>query len=58
MMLYHINEQFETGVGDAMKPCLRRELIRLAAKVAEVHSNSKILTFMLKRTKDTLDSNM
>ena len=41
-VLYHINEEFSGNESTSMKSTLRRELIKLVAKVAEVFEESML----------------
>ena len=60
-VIHHINEEFNNSESGSMKQSLRRELIKLVAKVAEVFEGrmisqiAKISAFYSKRTKDTSD---
>ena len=64
VVLYHVSEMFSSGETGSMKACLRRELMRVIAKVAEVFQEGmaaqmpKVIAFFSKRMKDTSDANM
>lgn len=64
IMLYHIQEEFNVSESTSMKPCLKKELVRLVAKLAEWYGSSmvdelsKISSFFTKRIKDTSDSSI
>ena len=40
--MYHINEMFTNGETGSMKQCLKRKLIRLVSKVAEVFEDGMV----------------
>ena len=40
IILYHISEEFSGNESGSMKPSLRRELIKLMARLAEIYEES------------------
>ena len=42
VVLYHVSEMFSSGETGSMKPCLKRELMRAIAKVAEVFQEGMV----------------